>query len=70
MDKKISYEDMIVMGCKRRDISAYSTRKGARTFGSDGVVCPPSEPLELRMWHIIEKRQATYIYMSEESDSF
>jgi hypothetical protein len=66
--KRLSEEELVLLGCTRKDIAPYSARKGSATFAT-GQICGPSPiAVQLRMGHSLGKVNDPYLHQSDGAD--
>ena len=66
--KDLTPEELVLLGCHRKDIAPYSARKGSATYASGQVSGPSPVAVQLRMGHSLGKVNDPYIHFSDSAD--
>lgn len=64
----LSEEELITLGCERKDIAPYSARKGAATFANGQIAGPNPVTVQLCMGHSLGKVNDPYLHFSDPQD--
>lgn len=64
----LSDEELLLLGCERKDIAPYSGRKGAATFANGQLGGPNPVTVQLRMGHSLGKVNDPYLHFSDPQD--
>ena len=66
--QQLSDEDLVVLGCTRKDIAPYSARKGSATYANGQIMGPNPVSVQLRMGHSLGKVNDPYLHFSDPQD--